>query len=168
MAGGVEYIGKGDYYKGLEGLMPSGVANGVRAFRLANEGFTLKNGDLMLSPGQISEVSLLLDAAGLKSTDIRRAEWYRSQQYEIKEFYQKRTRDIQQQYADAVKEGDTETAADMRDQWMDLQAGKDNLRYMFNDSLDELKRAPLSSLLKYPKTQREREAKLQRGLPDVM
>ena len=50
-----------------------------------------------------------------------------------------------------------------RESWMSLQAGKDEMRHWFGDSSDELKRQPLSTLLKYPQTVSKRESKLQKG-----
>lgn len=166
MAGGLEYLSKGDTIKGFEGLLPSGISNGLKAFRIANEGFTLKNGDLMMSPDEINGAALTLDAVGLKSPTMRDLEWTRNQQYEIKEFYQARTKEIQRAYADAYKDGDTEAMTEAREEWMALQEGKDRLRAVFNNSPDELKRQPLSTLLKYPRTQDKREQKLQKSVPE--
>ena len=166
MVGGLEYLSKGDTIKGFEGLLPSGISNGLKAFRVANEGFTLKNGDLMMKPEEINGAALMFDAVGLKSPTMRDLEWTRNQQYEIKEFYQTKTKEIQRAYADAYKDGDTEAMTEAREEWMALQEGKDRLRAVFNNSPDELKRQPLSTLLKYPRTQDKREQKLQKSVPE--
>lgn len=166
MVGGLEYLSKGDTIKGFEGLLPSGISNGLKAFRIANEGFTLKNGDLMMSPDEINGAALMLDAVGLKSPTMRDLEWTRNQQYEIKEFYQTKTKEIQRAYADAYKNGDTDAMTEAREEWMALQEGKDRLRAVFNNSPDELKRQPLSTLLKYPRAQDKREQKLQKSVPE--
>jgi hypothetical protein len=165
MADGLDSMKSGDYYDGLEKLLPNGFTNALKAFRIANEGYTLNNGDIMVKPEDITGFQLAMDAVGVKSPEMRKMDWFKNQQYEIKRFYIDRTKEVQQDYAEAVKSGDTDTIGEARDNWLDLQAGKDNLRMYFNDSSDELKKQPLSTLLKYPQTQAKREAKLQKSVP---
>lgn len=166
-AAGVEAFEKGDIYKGVEKFMPSGAANALKAFRVANEGYTLKNGDVMFAPDDINGAALAFDFFGLPSSDMKRMDWLRGQQYELTQFYKDRTKAIAKQYTDAVKDGDMDLASDAREAWMELQASKDRLRYLFGDSADELKRQPLSALMKYPKNQAEREQRLQRSVIGV-
>lgn len=168
MAEGLGSMAKGEYYDGLIGLLPSGLSNGVKAFEMANKGYTLKNGDVMVKPEDINEFGLLMDSMGLKSPGTRRMDWYKNQQWEVKQFYSDRTKEIEHRYADAVKSGDTEKLSELRQDWQDLQAGKDHLRYIFGDQHDELKRQPLSNLLKYPQTQAKRERKLQKSVPQEL
>jgi hypothetical protein len=125
----------------------------------------LNNGDIMVKPEDITGFQLAMDAVGVKSPEMRKMDWFKNQQYEIKRFYIDRTKEVQQEYAEAVKSGDNDAIGEARDHWLDLQAGKDNLRMYFNDSSDELKKQPLSTLLKYPQTQAKREAKLQKSVP---
>ena len=161
-ARGAEYMARGDFYKGLEGFMPKGVSSAMKAFRVANEGFTLKNGDVMFKPEDINGMALALDALGLPSAELKRMEWVRSQQYEIGRFYVDRTKQIQREYAKAAKDGDSDEMLELREEWQALQDGKDRVRQYFNDADDALKRQPLSTLLKYPKAAARREEKLQR------
>ena len=166
MLEGFGKMAEGDYYKGLAGILPSGLANGVKAFQVANKGYTLKNGDVMVKPEDIETFQLLLDSIGMKSPEMRRMDWYKNQQWEVKQFYSDRSKEIQREYAEAFKEKDTAQLAELRQDWMDLQAGKDHLRYLFGDNHDELKRQPLSNLIKYPQTVANRERKLQRSVVD--
>lgn len=165
MADGVGAMARGDYYRGLEKFMPKGVADGMKAFRVANQGYSLKNGDVMFAPEDISGFALTLDSLGMASTEMKRMDWLRSQQYEVTRFFTERSRAIEHEYAAAKKEGDSETAAQLSADWMDLQAGKRNLRSVFGDSSEALRPQPLSTLLRYPYTVRERERKLQRAVP---
>lgn len=165
MADGLGAIKNGDYYKGVEKLMPKGVTSAMSAARIANEGYTLKNGDLMFKPEDTSSLALAFDALGLPSSRLKRMDWIKSQQYEIGQFFQARTREIEKDYARAVKDKDPEAMAAAREAWMNLQGGKDDLRRWFNDSHDALKKQPLSTLLKYPQTSQKREQKLQRSAP---
>ena len=162
-ADGFGAMSRGDYIKGIEKFMPKGAESVMKAFRIANEGYTLKNGDVMFTPDDISGLSLAMDALGMPSTELKRMDWLRSQQYEIKRFYTDRTKEIQRDYYVASKEGDTDKMSDLREDWSNLQEGKDNLRQYFGDRHDELKRQPLANLLKYPATAAKRERKLQLG-----
>jgi hypothetical protein len=163
VADGIGAIKNGDYYKGVEKMMPSGVANGMKAFRVANDGYTLKNGDVMFKPDDINGAVLALDALGLPSSQMKNMEWLRSQQYQIGKFYNDRSKAIERDYLKAFKDGDTDAMMEAREAWMSLQAGKDEMRHWFGDSADELKRQPLSVLIKYPQTVAKREGKLQKG-----
>jgi hypothetical protein len=162
-ADGIGLVGQGELYKGTEKFMPKGIADGMKVFRIANEGFTLKNGDVMFKPDDVNGLWLALDSIGLKSTEMQRMEWLRGQQYEIKKFYSDRTTEIEHDYKSALKDGDSDKAGELRQEWQDLQTGKDHLRQYFGDSHNELKRQPLSTLLKYPATAAKREQKLQRA-----
>lgn len=163
VADGIGAIKNGDYYKGVEKMMPSGVANGMKAFRVANDGYTLKNGDVMFKPDDINGAVLALDALGLPSSQMKNMEWLRSQQYQIGKFYNDRSKTIERDYLKAFKDGDTDAMMEARESWLSLQAGKDEMRHWFGDSADELKRQPLSVLIKYPQTVAKREGKLQKG-----
>ena len=163
-ADGLGLMEKGEYYKAVEKFSPKGVETAMKAFRIANDGYTLKNGDIMVKPEDIDSFFLALDAAGLKSTELQRIEWLRGQQYEIKKFYQDRTSEIEHEYVSAFKEQDTDTMIELRTEWMALQSGKDHMRQYFGDSHDELKRQPLQNLLKYPSTVAKREKKLQKSV----
>jgi hypothetical protein len=161
-------IGKfknGDYYKGLEGFMPKGISQAMKASRIANEGFTLTNGDVMFKPEDINGFALTLDAMGLPSSELKRMSWIRSQQYEIGMFYKDRTNKIEQDYAKAVKGSDTEALPDLRQQWLDLQDGKRHMRKYFGDSQDALKHQAITTLLQYPANAAKREKKLQGTVP---
>ena len=165
MADGVGAMSRGDYYKGVEKMVPEGLENAMKAFRMQNEGYSLKNGDVMIKPEDMSGMYLMMDAVGIPSSIMKNHDWIRSQQYVIGEFYQKRSKQIEHEYVSAVRSGDTDKTSELREDWMNLQAGKDHLRQYFGDSPDALKKQPLSTLLKYPHTQAMRERKLQASVP---
>ena len=155
----------GEYYKGLEGFMPKGVASAMKSARIANEGFTLTNGDVMFKPEDINGFALILDGLGLPSSELKRMSWIRGQQYEIGQFYKDRSSEIQKDYASAVKDGSSEELTDLRQQWMDLQDGKRGMRKYFGDSQDALKHQAITTLLQYPANAAKRERKLQDTVP---
>ena len=148
--------------------MPKGVADGMAAFRMANEGYALKNGDVMFKPDDISTMAITLQAIGMPSTDIKHMDWLKNQQYEIKKFYKDRTHEIEHEYEAAHDAGDTEKLAELRDQWTELQLGKDDMRKWFGDAHTELKRQPLVDLLKFPQAKAKRERALQKAASEAM
>jgi hypothetical protein len=164
---GVGYFEKGDYYRGLESFMPKGFADAMKAFRVANDGYTLNNGDVMFAPDEIGGFATTLNFFGLPTTSLKRMDWLRGQQYELTQFYTDRSREIQRDYKRAVAEGDTEAMSELRQAWMDLQDGKDRVRGVFNGSHDALRRQPLSTLLRYPQTSSAREKKIQLASPEL-
>lgn len=163
MASGVGFIKDGELYKGVERLMPKGFESAMQSYRLANEGFTLKNGDVMVKPEDISAFGLTLNAFGLPSTEVKSMQWLSRHQQEIGQFYTDHTKALQHEYLAAYKEHDTEKMAELRQDWLDLQKGKEDMRHWFNGRPDELKRQPLSNLLTYPQTVAKRERKHQRA-----
>ena len=164
---GVGYFEKGDYYRGLENFMPKGFADAMKAFRVANDGYTLNNGDVMFAPDEIGGFATTLNFFGLPTTSLKRMDWLRGQQYELTQFYTDRSREIQRDYKRAAAEGDTEAMSELRQAWMDLQDGKDRVRGVFNGSHDALRRQPLSTLLRYPQTSNAREKKIQLASPEL-
>lgn len=162
-ADGVGLMMKGDYYKGLEKLMPTGAANAIKATRIYNEGYTLKNGDVMFKPEDINGAMLAMDALGLPTSEMKRMEWIRSQAYEINDFYHKKTSEIEQSYEKAVKSQDADGMQEARDKWKSLQDAKRELAGFYETTPSFLKPTPMSQLLKYPNSVESRQKKLQRN-----
>lgn len=166
-AAGVGKLEQGEYYKGLEGFMPKGMADAMKAFRIANDGFTLSNGDVMFQPDDISGYATVLASLGMPTTEMKRMDWVRGQQYELTQFYTDRSKAIQRAYKQAAADQDTDAMAELREDWMALQDGKDRVRGLFNGSHDALRKQPLSTLLRYPQTSANRERKLQATAPEL-
>jgi hypothetical protein len=157
MADAVGLARDGEPYKAVEKAMPKGVSDVMSTFRMANEGYSMRNGDVIAGPEEFG-ASLAFAAVGLPAYDVKRIQWTRGQQYEIETFYKNRTSDIQRSYARAAKAGDREEMQTLREEWVSMQNGKDNVRPFFGDNRDAIKKQPLSNLLKYPQTQSKREA----------
>ena len=76
-----EYFNQGDMLKGIEYSVPKGIRSVIESYRYATEGFTSKNGDVVLDPRYIDVTSLLINALGLQPTEINKIKWTRGQQY---------------------------------------------------------------------------------------
>jgi hypothetical protein len=160
---GLAYMKDGQWLRGVEMTMPKGISNAMQSFRLANEGYQLKNGDVLVKPEDISAFALVLNGMGLPATQIKDIQRVRGLQFEVEKFYTERQKEIEHDYARAAKEGDTATMKELRDEWVALQNGKAEWKPVFNNSKDFLKKQPLSNLLKYPQTVNKRESKTQRS-----
>jgi hypothetical protein len=162
---GVSLMKDGQMYKGVEKMVPKGLESAMQSFRLANEGFTLRNGDLLVRPEDIGGFTLALNALGLPTSELKDLSRVRGLQYEVNKFFTDRQKEIEHEYAAAVKEGDSDAASKARGDWRALQDNKMEWRPLFNNSKDALKKQPLSTLLKYPSTVAKRTTKEQRALP---
>lgn len=155
MADGLAQMMSGDIYRGLESTMPKGVADMLKAGRIATGGLTRRNGDVLLGSDDVSEIGQFWAALGMPSAQV--AETYQKQQYnkDLETNFADRSTKIRNQYTKAARERDTAAMADARSAWTKLQAARKN---------NGLKPQPLSSLLSAPRDQRLRESKTAKQL----
>jgi hypothetical protein len=147
-ADGVDMIGRGNWYKGMEQMLPSGFANVAKSYRYATEGVTRKSGDTMMEPEEVSTATEMAQALGLQTKQLTDRTFDQKVVSEFEQFYKDKTNRLTEKYARAAKKGDTEGMQETRDQWMDLQESR--LKNGFP-------RQPLSTLLKAPVNQAKRE-----------
>lgn len=151
MLDGLGLMAGGDIYRGLEQTMPKGISDMLKAGRIAGEGLTRRNGDVILSADDVSQVGQVFAAMGLPSAKV--AETYQARQsaLDLEKNFTERSTKIKNQYAKAYREKDSEGMAKARDAWKNLQEARKR---------NELKPQPLSSLLRAPQEQRKRETKI--------
>jgi hypothetical protein len=149
-ASGIGSMGTGDYYKGLEQLMPTGLANGMKAYRFATEGVSKKNGDVVLSPDDISVIDAFSQGIGLPSNKLKDRQADTQAVMEYEKFYKDRANELTHRYAAAAKAGDSDEMSELRSKWREMQQAQQK---------NGFKMTPLSTLLKAPVEQRKREAK---------
>lgn len=154
-ASGIDYINQGDYWKGLELLVPNGITNGLRAARYATEGYTNRKGDLLMTPEEIGVVSEIFQAVGLPTTTLTDRTWKAGVLYELEQKMRSDATRIKRQYTEAARSRDTETMAELRGEWKQLQEMR---------ARNGMKPQPLSTLLKSPQQQREREEMADEGV----
>lgn len=153
---GLSMMADGNVGKGFEKLMPSGVENALRAYRVANEGYTLKNGDVLVSANEIAGFPSLLAGLGVPTSHMRNYQWLQSQQIEIAEFYRNKESALKRKYVAAYDDNDFAAQAELEDAWLKLQDAKVPLRRYFNDDEDALRSHPLKPLLDAPKRRDKR------------
>ena len=146
----LQYGYQGEYYKGVETMAPTGVANVMKAFRFGTEGVTTKAGDVHIPGEDFTLGDLVAQAAGLppnKITDrtrvmgslIRHEKWYDEKQDQI-------NRDFKQ----AFKERDRRAMMEARKRHRELNERRRE---------EGFKIVPMSRLTKTATDQRKREFK---------
>lgn len=152
---GLNYISKGDYYKGLEQIMPAGIANAMKGARISTEGFTQRNGDVTLRPDEVSVLDGMMQALGLPTNTLTDRGFAASSKFKADKFFAERTPDVKKAYTEAYRSGDAEKMAEARQEWMDLQASRVRNGYT---------RQPLSELMRAPMEQAKRERSAKAGV----
>lgn len=154
----VEGMGKiynGDFYRGMEGLLPSGFAATARALREMADGQTNSREDVLVSPEEISMLATVGKALGFRMQNDSTTSLIRTRKYELEQFFNERTSLLKNRYAAAYRDGDGEELADIREHWQEMQAFKRDYGF---------KPQPLSNLLKAPAEQRKRERQTRGGV----
>jgi len=152
---GIGLMGKGDYYKGLEQLVPNGFTNAMKGLRFADEGVTMRNGDLVLPPEDISTIDTVMQMLGLPTNLFTDRQRKQNQLIKYEDFYKNRTDEIRLQYVKASRSNDSASMREAQDEWMELQESR--VRNGFT-------RQPLSNLLKAPMQQSKREQQVVDGV----
>jgi hypothetical protein len=156
MVDGLGLMAGGDWYRGIEQTMPKGVSDAMKAYRIANEGLTRRNGDVVLPASEVSAMDSLFQAIGI--SPVQQTVTYERQNAvkTLTDTFQARTTEIKNQYVKAERQNDTEAKAQARAEWNKLQEAK---------ARNGVPRAPLSNLLKAPAEQRKRERETVGGIP---
>ena len=143
----------------MEYAVPKGIRSAMESYRLATDGYTMRNGDVIVDPREIDAFSLLVNAMGIPSTEIQEIKWTRGQQYELEQYFSKESGKIRKKYIKANKARDRQGMKNLREEWRELQDAKDRVRPFFNDTRGVLNRQSVSDLLRAPREQKKREAK---------
>ena len=157
-----EYFGRGDVLKGIEYMVPKGIRSATESYRMATEGISFKNGDIVVDPRDIDVPSLLINALGLPSSEINKVKWTRSQQYELEQYFSEETGRMRREYIDAKSDRDNGAMRELRTEWKDLQQQKKRVRPFFGRDVKTLRPQPVTSLMKAPYQQSAREKRAQR------
>jgi hypothetical protein len=152
---GLGLIASGDYYKGVERVMPKGVSDALKAGRQAAEGMTRRNGDVILPDSEISALDTVFTALGVPVVEQAVTYERQNRMRDVTENFNDRTTRIKNDYAKAVREKDTAAMAEARAAWTKLQQTRQR---------NGLKPQPVSNLLKAPQEQKAREQRTVGGV----
>ena len=53
-------------------MVPKGIRSVLESYRLATEGYTMRNGDVVVDPREISGLSIFLNSLGIPGSDIQK------------------------------------------------------------------------------------------------
>ena len=148
MIDGLGLMMSGDWHRGLEQTMPKGVSDAMKAYRIANEGMTRRNGDIILPPDEVSAMDTLFQAIGVQPVKQTVAYERQTLMKETTQNFTERTTKIKNDYVKAARAGDSEAQGEARAAWQKLQAVKRE---------NGVNTTPLSELLRAPAEQKKRE-----------
>jgi len=161
---GFEFMAEGNYYRGIESMIPKGPKSMMESWRLGTEGYTARNGNVGVTPDSFSKFQLLLNGLGIPATSIVDLKWTASEQFQIKEFFTKEQAKLKREYKKAKDERNKTKMKEIKIKFRRLQDGKDRARPFFNNSQYELKRSPITVLTFANSRQAKAEEKLQKRL----
>ena len=159
-----EYYKQGDLLKGIEYSTPKGIRSVAESYRLATEGMTTKSGTVVVDPREVDVKSLLINAMGLPASEINSLKWTKGQQYELQQYFNNESGKIRRKYIEATRNRDRTAQAELRQEFRDLQKGKDRVRPFFNDAPGALRRQSISTLLRAPRAKDKLEQREQEKL----
>ena len=152
---GLGLIASGDYYKGVERVMPKGVSDALKAARQGAEGMTRRNGDVVLPDSEISALDTVFTALGVPAVEQAVTYERQNRMRDLTKNFNDRTTRIKNDYAKAVREKDTAAMAEARTAWTKLQQARQR---------NGLTPQPVSNLLKAPQEQKAREQRTVGGV----
>jgi len=145
---GLGLMKNGDWYKGLEMLMPKGLSSAMQAYRIADEGMTRRNGDVILPPKDVSELETFWKALSFTTPGMSETYEKRQRFQDTKDRFTERASKIKNAYARAARDRDTGAMQDARESWSKLQRAR---------QAEGFQPQPVSNLLKAPQEQARRE-----------
>jgi hypothetical protein len=147
---------KGDVEKGLEILLPNGFGNAMKSMRFAGEGVTMRNGELVMKPEDVSMVDAAFQMVGLPTNTITDRQRVQKQLKTYEDFYNDRTAEIKKDYVQAYRENDVAAMQEARDDWNGIQESR---------ARNGFQKQPLSNLLRAPQQSAKRERETLAGVP---
>jgi hypothetical protein len=152
---GLGLLANGDYLKGMELVLPKGVGDMIKAYRLGTEGATRRNNDVILPADELGSLELFWQAIGIPPAQMSAMYEKQERVRNVEQRFTDRTSRLKNNYSQAIRKGDSAAAAEARADWMKLQEARVRAG---------LKRQPLSNLLKAPREQSKRERETAGGV----
>jgi hypothetical protein len=153
MADGLGLMLGGNWYKGMEQILPKGLGDVAKAYRISTEGLTRRNGDILLPPSEVSAAETVMQALGIQPVKQSVVSEKQRAVVDMNQNFQDRSTKVKADYIKAVRSGESTTEA--RAAWTKLQEARANNGYT---------RQPLSELLKAPQVQAKRERQTKNGV----
>ena len=111
----------GQFYRGMETMMPAGVHNAMRAYREASGGVTKRSGETLVKPEEVTFGDTFARLIGLSTTVAADRNRKTSDMYSNNAALKDNSKTINQVFATAYKNGDAAGMAAARDQFKEMQ-----------------------------------------------
>jgi len=155
MLDGADMMSKGDYVKGFEKFMPKGLEDAIKAYRLATDGLTNRQNDVLIKPEDFDYIDTILQGIGIQSTKISAQMRRRDAQAEIEKFFDEKTSQLYHDFDKAFKNKDLDFRKQIIHEWRELQIQRKQAG---------LRPMPVSALIKHALAQRRRELRTFNGV----
>jgi hypothetical protein len=153
VADGLGQMLGGEWYKGMEQVLPKGLGDAAKAYRISTEGMSRRNGDVVLPADEVSAWEATIQALGIQPVQQSVVMERQQNTLEMNQFYQDRSTKIKADYVKAVRAG--ESTAEVRAAWNKLQEARVKNGYS---------RQPMSELFRAPQSQAKRAAQTVNGV----
>jgi hypothetical protein len=150
------YLREDDMPRAAEAMAPGVVGSAMKAKRLATQGVTARNGDVLVKPEDISGMDAFYTALGVQPRDLANQADRRSLAYQADEFYSQQVTTLKRRFLNAQRDGDASKAEKVREDWVELQAARQRQGF---------RPQPLSALLRSQGQQLRREQRVVGGVP---
>jgi hypothetical protein len=153
VADGLGQMLGGEWYKGMEQVLPKGLGDAAKAYRISTEGMSRRNGDVVLPADEVSAWEATIQALGIQPVQQSVVMERQQNTLEMNQFYQDRSTKIKADYVKAMRAG--ESTAEIRAAWNKLQEARVKNGYS---------RQPMSELFRAPQAQAKRAAQTVNGV----
>ncbi|MFZ6731996.1 PLxRFG domain-containing protein [Undibacterium sp. Ji42W] len=143
---GVDRIGKGDYYRGLEQLMPKGIADVMKASRFATEGVSNRKGDTTLASDALDTGDIVSQALGAQPLKVADAQATANVTHKFEAHFKDMGNELSFRFNEARKDGSSVDS--IVEKWRRMQDAQRK---------EGFRPTPLSNLYQAPQRQRKRE-----------
>lgn len=147
-ADGLRYVGNGDYWKGMEQFLPTGLANMAKAARFGMDGITTRNGDVMIPDEDFSFLELAGVATGLPTRKVTDRNRLMDDLMRHEQNFDDQADRIRNDYRKAVKDRDFKARKAALDEWKEMNASKRRMGF---------RPTPISALYRSARDQARRE-----------
>lgn len=156
VAEGLGLMRLGLYHRGLELMLPRGLRDTMRAYRIATEGLATRRGEVLIPDEDISILDTFMQLLGFPSHKVSKAYLRRSIMIEMESHFQSISAQLRTRYLMAWRRGDNEAMRKIEARWREVNDAR--AKYGF-------RRRPIKDLRNVIRESRRRERQTVGGIP---
>lgn len=151
---GIDLIGKGDYYRGMEQLLPKGMSDVMKGYRIATEGVVDKKGQTLVPEDEVTAGTVVAQALGSRPTQITSPQHDAFIVSSIAFEFKEEANTLKSKFIKARKAG--KPTADIVEDWKDM---------MKRQKEAGLQPSKLSTLYRAPQAMNKKDTMVLDGVP---